>query len=347
MEKWTLNSAYYNFLNILKNAGKEVTRGHIKRTISVLCAEAGCTRESLGIYAGDRASMYFRGHWTSVSFDAVNQLAENGTDVIFIEKEGIPEVLTEYADKYGVAMVNTRGYLTEYGKDLMMAAKSLGAHVVIMTDYDITGIHIASHSPRDMAWIGVDDSTLEYFNLDRSILAVNATNTRLFKNVRGLVRNDARFANVDIDFLANERVEIDAILSQVGGERLWGYIQEKLVNIYTTRDYNRVVRMPPPDTLYPIPIQEMMTLLHDHVSKLTSNKENEIKDELSEVDGMIDVKEKEDEIQKKLQDVVDNDADMKEMVPVIKKTLEDLKENSQKEQHPPTDNSSLKTDSRD
>jgi len=36
---------------------------------------------------------------------------------VFIEKEGVPEVLTECADKYGISMVNTRGYVTEYGKD--------------------------------------------------------------------------------------------------------------------------------------------------------------------------------------------------------------------------------------
>ena len=47
--------------------------------------------------------------------------ADKGTDIIFIEKEGISEVLTEWAGKYGFAMVNTRGHLTEYGKDLMNA----------------------------------------------------------------------------------------------------------------------------------------------------------------------------------------------------------------------------------
>ena len=55
--------------------------------------------------------MYFNGNWTSVSFDSVNRLAEKGTDIVFVEKEGIPEVLTDFADKYGIAMVNTRGHL--------------------------------------------------------------------------------------------------------------------------------------------------------------------------------------------------------------------------------------------
>jgi hypothetical protein len=63
-------------------------------------------------------------------------------------------------------MVNTRGYLTEYGKDLMTVAKKSGANIAIITDYDLTGINIASHSPKDMPWIDVDDTTLEFFNLN-------------------------------------------------------------------------------------------------------------------------------------------------------------------------------------
>jgi hypothetical protein len=168
MEKWTLNSVWYNFLNVLKKTETTATRGYVKQLVNELCKLAGVSRESIGIYAGVRAEMYFQGDWTSVSFDAIGALAEKGTDILFIEKEGIPEVLTEYADKYGVAMVNTRGYLTEYGKDLMEAANRAGANVAIMTDYDITGIHIASHCPVSMPWLGIDNATLQYFNLKSS-----------------------------------------------------------------------------------------------------------------------------------------------------------------------------------
>src|SRR5215471_14911052 len=153
---------------------------------------AGCTRESLGIFAGVRASLYFQGDWTSVSFDNISRLAEKGTDMLFIEKEGVPEILTEYADRYGVAMVNTRGYLVEYGKDLMRAADGSGAHVGVLTDYDLTGIHIASRTPKNMPWIGIDESALEYFGLSRSELAVEATNVRLLDTVTKLVSKERR-----------------------------------------------------------------------------------------------------------------------------------------------------------
>ena len=93
----------------MENFAIKVTRGYIKGLIKILCEARGITRESLGIFAGVRAELYFKGNWSSVSFDSITSLAEKGTDIVFVEKEGIPEVLTDFADKYGIAMVNTRG----------------------------------------------------------------------------------------------------------------------------------------------------------------------------------------------------------------------------------------------
>lgn len=191
----------------------KVTRAYVKRLVKELCEDAGVTRESLGIFAGVRAELYFNGNWTSVSFDNVKPLAEKGTDILFVEKEGIPEVHTGWADKYGIAMVNTRGHLTEYGKDLMKVAKELGAHVVIMADYDATGIKIASESPTDMPWIGANDKMLEYFHLDRDKLKIKSETNANKEYVRSLVetgehsdgRKDERFKDVDVDFLDEER----------------------------------------------------------------------------------------------------------------------------------------------
>jgi LAS superfamily LD-carboxypeptidase LdcB len=39
----------------------------------------------------------------------------------------IVEVLSDYADKYGIALVNIIGHLTEYGKDLIEASNESGA----------------------------------------------------------------------------------------------------------------------------------------------------------------------------------------------------------------------------
>jgi DNA topoisomerase VI subunit A len=155
-DRWTQDSVWYNFQPVLQKYGITVTRKHVKKLIGVVCKALGVTRESLGIFAGARATMYFDGEWSSVSFDAIQELAGNGTDVVIIEKMALVHVLAPYADKYGVALVNTTGYFTEYGKKLMRASHNAGGHVAIITDYDLYGLHIASKVPHVLR-IGIDE----------------------------------------------------------------------------------------------------------------------------------------------------------------------------------------------
>jgi 5S rRNA maturation endonuclease (ribonuclease M5) len=290
----------------MEKFGIKVTRGYVKRLVKELCEGAGVTRESMGIFAGVRAELYFNGNWTSVSFDNVKRLAEKGTDIIFVEKEGIPEVPTGWADKYGIAMVNTRGHLTEYGKDLMKVAKESGAHVVIMADYDATGVKIASESPTDMPWIGANDTMLEYFYLDRYKLKIKSETSANKEYVRSLVgtgehsdgRKDERFKDVDVDFLDEERVELDAILANIGDERFFQYVTDTLKDLYPKRDYNRAIEIPS----YRLHArhEESIDMIDDQVMHIISDESDKIREELREVLGFIDVNEKYDEIEEKL-----------------------------------------------
>jgi hypothetical protein len=52
-----------------------MTREWIKKLIKKVCEKLGVTRESLGIFAGARATMYFDGTWSNVRFDAIWELA--------------------------------------------------------------------------------------------------------------------------------------------------------------------------------------------------------------------------------------------------------------------------------
>ena len=133
MMKLTLDGVWYRLLSVFEqNRMKRPSREWVKKLIKKACDDLHVTRESLNIFAGARAVMYFQGSWSSVKFDDVKSLARNGTDILFIEKMGIVEIFTEHADKYGIAIVNTQGLLTEYGKDLMKEAQRQGGHVAIL-----------------------------------------------------------------------------------------------------------------------------------------------------------------------------------------------------------------------
>jgi hypothetical protein len=67
-----------------------------------------------------------------VNFSSIHELAEMGTDIIFIEKEGIVEVLSPFAKPCAIALVNTHGRTTKYVRKLVKIAKRSGARVCVL-----------------------------------------------------------------------------------------------------------------------------------------------------------------------------------------------------------------------
>jgi 5S rRNA maturation endonuclease (ribonuclease M5) len=189
-----MDTIWYLLLPDMQRFDIKVTRSWFKALIRKICDEASKKRTNIGIVTGARAELYFDGGWESVSFDSIKELAAKGTDLIFIEKEGIIDELNEHDDKYGVAMVNSRGYLTEYAHDLIEAAKQSGANIIVVTDNDLSGINLASKCDEDVYFITMDNNTLEYFGLQKNErIVVSATNTKLINKVERIVKTDSRF----------------------------------------------------------------------------------------------------------------------------------------------------------
>lgn len=298
---WYLNLPAMEKLNI------HVTREYFKSLLKKICDKYGKKRSEIGIITGARAELYFDGRWESVSLDAIDELAQKGTDIVFIEKEGIIDELKPHADKYGIAMVNSRGYLTEYAHDLIEAAKESGANIIIITDYDLSGVNLASKCGKHVHWITMEDSTLQYFGLQKdSSIVVNATNKKLIGRIEEIIEEDARFADLDIDFLRTNRIEINAIIAQVGDIRFWKFIMDKLQELYPTRNYNRAIELPSQDLendetdLYTNAIKKLIIQVRDTVQIAVDETEKKIESELERVNGFLEVESQ----KKKNQDLV-------------------------------------------
>jgi len=253
------DTIWYLLLPVMEKHNIDVSRKYFKILLRNICAKFGKKRSEIGVITGARAEMYFNGRWESVSFDAIEELAQKGTDILFIEKEGIIDELKEHADKYGIAMVNSRGYLVEYAHDLMNAAKCLGANIIIITDYDLSGVNLASKCTEDIPWVTMDDDTLQYFSLPKNkSIVVRATNIKLIDHIEEIMENDDRFADLDREFLKTSRIEINAVIAAVGDVRFWEFIMDKLQDLYPSRNYNRAIELPKKDNnvdetdLYPM-----------------------------------------------------------------------------------------------
>ncbi len=121
------------------------TRSQVTANIRIICKslKGSPMREDLGIIAGARASLYFDGKWENVDMDEIVALAEKGTDLVFIEKRGVIEIVSKHIGHFGIAFCNTQGHFTEYAKDLAKASRDANGNVAIITDWDCAGVNIA------------------------------------------------------------------------------------------------------------------------------------------------------------------------------------------------------------
>jgi hypothetical protein len=324
LDEWTQDSVWYNALAVFEKYGiKLPTRKYFKGLIRTVCSKLGVTREQIGIVAAPWATMYYGGEWRVVSFDAVSSLAENGTDIIFIEKLDMVRVFGRYADRYGLALVNSHGHLVEYAEDLADKAQTSGAHVAIAVDYDIPGILIAS-ALKGIIWLGVNDVTLKYFGISKQdknrVVPYNPKKKRITdENFIDLVKSDNRFrGKVDIDFLLRYKVELDAVLAEVGSERLFGYFMDLLKKAYPKRDYTRVISSKPSlEHHYPKSIRNLEQYISNHVDSLVKKESEEIESELKDTKGFIEVEEKKKEIDKRLGEIVEADEHLKDIASAI------------------------------
>jgi hypothetical protein len=314
------DTIWYLLLPVMEKFNIDVTRKYFKTLLKSICDEFGKKRSELGIITGARAEMYFDGGWRSVSFDAIEELAQNGTDIVFIEKEGIIDELKEHADKYGIAMVNSRGYLVEYAHDLIEAAQESGANIIIITDYDLSGVNLASKCGKHVHWITMDDSTLQYFGLakDKRIV-VRATNTQLIDHIKEVMQTDERFADLDIEFLKTSRIEINAVIAAVGDVRFWKFIMDKLVELYPTRNYNRAIELPSKDTdadetdLYPNAIKKLILHIREVVDDAVTETEEKIEREQENIEGFLEVDKKRQENKELVIKTIAESEDIKEI----------------------------------
>jgi hypothetical protein len=120
-------------------------------------------RHQIGIFAADRAVMAYQGKTYSVSFENVKELAKKGVDIICIEKEGIVEKLSAFTEDLGIALVQSQGFVSEYGIMLATEAKKTGANVMILTDFDVDGIKIAFQL-EGVTRIGIDFDSIDEIN---------------------------------------------------------------------------------------------------------------------------------------------------------------------------------------
>ena len=76
------------------------------------------------------------------------------------------------------------------------------------------------------------------------------------------------------------RIEIDAILAEVGAEGLWKYIMHKVTEL-APFDLKKSIDMPANEVLYPPDVSEFLSFLNEYTDGITKDERDKIEDGLS------------------------------------------------------------------
>ena len=169
--RWDQSDVFYNTRKMLDAKGydvSELSKGPKREKayvyIKTYCDKLGIKRHSIGIFPADRAVMAYQGKTYSIGYENHKDLARNGVDIICVEKEGIVEKLAPFTKNVGIALIQSQGFVVEYGEMLLQEARHHGTNVMILTDFDSEGIKIAS-SIEGIERIGIDPSSIDEINI--------------------------------------------------------------------------------------------------------------------------------------------------------------------------------------
>ncbi len=308
-DRWTPSDLWYGCRVDFDKNGIKVgpnTRKNFSTKIRPLIEKLfNCNMEELGIFAADRAQMYFDGRWYDVGFDELDSLSVKGTDLMIFEKEGMAETLTSLADNLGFAILFTRGFATKYVSDLSELSKKDGCNVLVLSDYDASGLLLASklNVPR----IGIDPQTLEYFHLERRYVEEEYNPANHLVGIYHLVSKE------EYSYLSHKRIEINSVKTKVGTKAFQEWITHKIIEKFPFRNYNRAIKIG--DPVLPDGLADIFANIKSKIQNYQKKGYSEIINEQSKIEGFIDnVAERRIEYDIKLKNIITHDPNYEDFV---------------------------------
>ena len=201
----------------------------------------GVKRHKIGIFPDDRAVMSFQGRQYAVNFDSLGRLVGNGTDVVFVEKQGTVMKMLPFAEKVGLAFIDSQGFGSEYGIALATSCNQQPGvshdytdgfiprnkgNLINLTDCDASDVALGIKINNAIR-IGIDLNTIKEINdvnqsLDLRIedLQEGVNPSYHYESLIGLLNNKGRLYEVSYD---DRLVSYQEYLSQshvVDGEEI-------------------------------------------------------------------------------------------------------------------------------
>jgi hypothetical protein len=108
----------------------------------------------------------------------------------------------------------------------------------------------------------------------------------------------------------------------IEGKRFWDFLLNRINEKFPTRNYNRAITIP--KQVLPTVLEELVELAAEKVASFLKPEYERITKELAQVSAFytVDIKQKEEEIDKRLKDKIESDKALKSFI----KKIKDMKE---------------------
>ena len=103
-----------------------------------------------------------------------------------------------------------------------------------------------------------------------------------------------------IEYLRNKRIELDTVVNVVGAEKFWEWLQDRILDTFETRDYNRAITVP--RYVATPTIEEFQKRIKRVIESSTADRHQEVIEELRNVTEHLETEDKLDEIKADLLD---------------------------------------------
>ena len=184
-------------------------------------------------------------------------------------------------------------FLVEDAEELSELARENRCNVAVLTDWDSSGLVIASKLPKAYR-IGIDEKTLEKLGLSKEKVEEKVQQKKKkdkhLPKLRKLSQEEIpkpyskeewnrmiRYVEGNKEKnIPRKRIEINSVTTAIGFERFWDFVRDEFESIFPDRDYNRSIKVPE----YVMP--EDFEIFKENVTKYITEFQKPIKEEWME-----------------------------------------------------------------
>ena len=284
--QWTQSDVFYatrkRMIETYHYSNEEIDRSYITGLIKEVCEhDLGVKREDIGILAADRAQLYFKGKWMDVGLKELDEQSLYGIALVVIEKEGVAEQLSTFADQKGIAILNTRGFLTEYAEILSKKSEQEGCNVAILSDFDASGLVLAAKVP-DAYRIGIDFETLKELVLNIGDVQEEYKPGSHLGPLEYGGEMYGVYPSKWVDYIRTKRIEINSVTEALDdNQKFWSWIVSKLRAKFTDWDYTRAVNTP--EYVKPKALESLNETVEQIGTAKLRKRREELRDKLSDI----------------------------------------------------------------